>query len=87
MEQQYNVENIKCGGCVNSIQTALRKIEAVEKVAVDVENGTITITGNPYREKIVKKLNEMGYPHRGNNNLAKKAKSYVSCAIGKMTKE
>lgn len=87
MEQQYVVENIKCGGCVNSIQTTLQKIEAVEKVAVDIENGTIIITGNPNREDILKKLNEMGYPEIGHNTIVKKAKSYVSCAIGKMTKE
>lgn len=85
-EQQYVVENIKCGGCVNSIQTSLQKIEAVEKVAVDIENGTITLTGNPDREIILKKLNEMGYPPAGDHSLVKKAKSYVSCAIGKMTK-
>jgi copper chaperone len=87
MEQQFIVENIKCGGCVNSIQTTLQKIKAVEKVAVDIENGTIVITGNPDREVILKKLNEMGYPELGNNTIVKKAKSYVSCAIGKMTKE
>lgn len=87
MEQQYIVENIKCRGCVNSIQTTLRKIEAVEKVVDDIEHETIIITGNPDRSLVIAKLNDMGYPEAGHNTLVKKAKSYLSCAIGKMTKE
>ncbi len=87
MEQQYTVENIKCSGCSNSIRTDLLKIPKVEGVSVDIDTGCITITGNPDREVILKKLNEMGYPELGNNTIVKKAKSYVSCAIGKMTKE
>lgn len=35
MELQITVENIKCGGCMNSIQTALLKLELVEKVVID----------------------------------------------------
>jgi len=78
-----SVENIKCGGCVNSITTALSKLDAVEKVTIDKELETITIDGNPKRETVLAKLNDLGYPEKGTNSLAKKAKSYVNCAIGK----
>jgi copper chaperone len=87
MEQQFIVENIKCSGCSNTIRTDLLKIPKVENVAVDIDAGCITITGNPDRNAVITKLNEMGYPEAGHNTLVKKAKSYVSCAIGKMTKE
>jgi copper chaperone CopZ len=87
MEQQFIVENIKCSGCSNSIRTDLLKIPKVEGVSVDIDAGSITITGNPDRNAVVAKLNDMGYPETGHNTLVKKAKSYVSCAIGKMTKE
>ncbi len=87
MEQQFIVENIKCSGCSNSIRTDLLKIPKVENVSVDIEAGCITITGNPDRNAVIAKLNNMGYPEAGHNTLVKKAKSYVSCAIGKMTKE
>lgn len=87
MEQQFVVENIKCSGCSNSIRTDLLKIPKVEGVSVDIEAGCITITGNPDRNAVIAKLNNMGYPEAGHNTLVKKAKSYVSCAIGKMTKE
>ncbi len=86
MKQQIFVENIKCGGCINSIQTALLKIPAVENVAIVIESNSITIEGNPDIATVIKKLNDMGYPETGDNTLLKKAKSYVSCAIGNLSK-
>ena len=84
MELQIIVENIKCGGCMNSIQTALLKLENVEKVTIDKETETITIIGTIEKNLVIKKLNELGYPEKGDNSLLKIAKSYVNCAIGKM---
>lgn len=85
MEQQFEVENIKCGGCMNSIKTALLKIEGVMAVNISKEIDTITVAGNANREVIVEKLNDLGYPEKGNNTLIRKAKSYVNCAIGRMS--
>lgn len=85
METQFEVENIKCGGCMNSIKTALLKLDGVESVSIDQETDMVTIQGNAVREVIVSKLNDLGYPEKGHNSFAKKAKSYVNCAIGRMT--
>lgn len=85
MEQQFEVENIKCGGCMNSIKTALLKIEGVMAVNISKEIDTITVAGTANREVIVEKLNDLGYPEKGNNTLIRKAKSYVNCAIGRIS--
>jgi copper chaperone len=85
METIIEVENIKCGGCMNSIKTALMKIDNVELVTIDLETETIFVSGNVDRENIIAKLNSLGYPEKGNNSLAKKAISYVNCAIGKLS--
>lgn len=85
METQFEVENIKCGGCRNSIKTALLKLEGVESVSIDEESDTVTVQGNSVKEVIVSKLNDLGYPEKGHNSFTKKAKSYVNCAIGRMT--
>lgn len=85
MEQQIAVENIKCGGCMNSIQTALLKLNGIENVMIDKATETITITGTIERVLVLEKLNELGYPEKGHNSLLKKAKSYVNCAIGRMS--
>jgi copper chaperone CopZ len=85
MKQIIEVENIKCGGCANSIKSALLKLEHVEQVEVDIENEQITVHGDFDKLVITNKLDELGYPEKGHNSIIKKAKSYVNCAIGKMS--
>lgn len=87
MITQITVENIKCGGCMNSIKTALIKLDDVQDITIDLETQTISIDSNiPLdRTKIVSRLSQMGYPEVGNNTVFLKAKSYVSCAIGNMS--
>ncbi len=79
------VENIKCGGCMTSIKKGILELNGVSQVEIAIEDEKITIEGNHLnRSAITKKLDGMGYPEKGNNTLFKEAKSYVSCAIGKM---
>ena len=80
------VENIKCGGCITSIKKSILALSGVTKVDIALEEEKITIEGNHLdRAAILKTLDHMGYPEKGNNTLFKEAKSYVSCAIGKVT--
>jgi copper chaperone CopZ len=83
MEQQIQVENIKCGGCMNSIIKALEQLPLVKDVQIVLETETITVLGDVDRALLVDKLNALGYPERGHNTTMKKAKSFVSCAMGK----
>jgi copper chaperone CopZ len=88
MEHIIQVENIKCGGCMNSIKKALSSLVGVENVQVEKETETVTVIGsNDIRENLIEKLAQLGYPEKGNNNLLHKAKSFVSCAVGRITKE
>lgn len=84
MTHDIAVENIKCGGCMNSIKTALMKINDVENVSIDKDTETVTIDSTVEKIILINALSKMGYPEKGNNDLFKKAKSYVSCAIGKI---
>ncbi len=84
MVHQFEVENIKCGGCANSIKTALLKIHDVQSVEVNKETETITVTGTANILEIKEKLNSLGYPEKGDNSTIKQMKSFVSCAIGKI---
>jgi copper chaperone CopZ len=85
MVHQIQVENIKCGGCMNSIKNALIQLPFVEVVTIDKDTETITVNGDVDLSILIEKLNTLGYPEKGNNTPLKKAKSYVSCAIGKMS--
>lgn len=86
MIHKIEVENIKCGGCMNSIKTALLKIENVTEVAIDKETDTITIDAENDRAVFVNTLSSLGYPEKGHNTLLHKGKSFVSCAVGNLTK-
>ncbi len=83
---QIQVENIKCGGCANSIKNGLLKMEGIEKVEVDFEKGTVNIEGNKINEEIIiSKLHNMGYPLPGKGGGITTATSYVSCMIGRLS--
>lgn len=84
MIHTIEVENIKCGGCMNSIKTALQQMEGVQEVNIDKDTETVTIESDSDIEPFIQKLNDLGYPQKGNNSLLKKAKSYVSCAVGNL---
>jgi copper chaperone len=87
MVTELVVENIKCNGCMNSIKNALLKINGIEEVSIDLDQELISIhSQSPIdREKVVRSLEKMGYPEKGENNTLLKAKSFVSCAIGRLS--
>lgn len=85
MIHSIEVENIKCGGCMSSIKTALMKIHGVSNVEIDKDKELITLDAAVERELLTSTLSSLGYPEKGNNNLLHKAKSYVSCAIGNIS--
>jgi copper chaperone len=76
--------NIKCHGCGNSIVSALEKA-GMKDISVDIAEQKVFFDGDIETAK--KLLSKMGYPEIGSpeaESLSKKAKSYVSCAIGRM---
>ena len=86
--ENFELENIKCGGCAKSIQNKMSDFEGVREVSVDFEKGTVSVRlegENTTREMLAEKLSAMGYPEVGKGNLAHKAVSYVSCAVGKFS--
>ncbi|WP_299521411.1 heavy-metal-associated domain-containing protein [Winogradskyella sp.] len=89
METTLQIQNLKCGGCANTIITQLSKLTGVSEVTVNNNTDEVSLNYNSEKEleTIKKKLSDLGYPMVGEANpLPKKAKSFVSCAIGRMTK-
>jgi copper chaperone CopZ len=84
MSEVIAVENIKCGGCMNSIRRALLSLTGVSAVDIDQERDEVKVEGDFKREEVVVVLQKLGYPEKGHNDLLLKAKSYVSCAIGRI---
>ncbi len=86
---KIQVENIKCGGCENSIRSKLKQKYKLDEVNVDSETGVIEISADHEFNSgdIATTLAKMGYPKIGEGNNIQKAKSYVSCMIGRMKDE
>jgi copper chaperone len=88
MTTTIKIQNLKCGGCANTIITKISSLDNVKEVTVNLEDSTVTFNTLSEKEiEIVKnKLTTLGYPADGeNNSVISKAKSYVSCATGKMS--
>ncbi len=94
MTYEISVENIKCGGCAGTISKRLNALDTVGDCQVDIENGAITIVfiesaaDESAKAEVAQLLLKLGYPETGSVEGLKaattKAKSFVSCAVGKM---
>jgi len=91
MKIQIEVENIRCSGCANTITKKLMSLDDVQSVDISISEQIVTIEteGEAVRSPYVEALVAMGYPEQGSVEgiaaLTGKAKSIVSCAIGKVT--
>ncbi|WP_242135072.1 heavy-metal-associated domain-containing protein [Aestuariivivens marinum] len=89
MKATLEVQNLKCGGCASTIETRLSGLEHITEVLVNIDDFTVTFlyqdeTNLTQAKELLAKL---GYPVVGGKNaLTTKARSFVSCAAGRMTK-
>jgi len=84
-----NIQNLKCHGCANTITNQLSKLKGVSNVEVHNDTEEVMFSAEqPEQELVVKqKLAQLGYPAIDDpNSLSQKAKSFVSCAVGRMSK-
>jgi len=92
MLQTFEVANIRCGGCANTITKALCEA-GFEEVSVDLtcepRKVTSMIPDEAQLAQFKDILRNLGYPlaneERGfTQDTVLKAKSFVSCVIGKI---
>jgi copper chaperone len=91
MLHSITVDNMKCGGCANTITKSIEKIAGATSVNVDVEKGIVNFEGDAsLRDPVVQRLETLGYPLAGTasglHGAIETAKSFVSCAIGRVNK-
>jgi copper chaperone len=86
---KIEIDNLKCGGCAATILKGLNSIDGVSQVKVDPVAHAVELKAPAsLRSAVIEQLRQMGYPEKGTMSgiqagLAN-AKSYVSCAIGRM---
>lgn len=89
MKTSIIVQNLKCGGCANTISTKLTEIKNISNISVHVEDSKVSFNYINEADAFAVKdrLKDLGYPSiEDHNNIVSKAKSFVSCATGKLSK-
>jgi copper chaperone len=81
------IQNLKCNGCANTISTELNNLDGISNTTVDIESNSVSFDYEleDQVERVESKLSSLGYPiDKDPNSLLKKAKSYLSCAVGRL---
>jgi len=89
MKATIIVQNLKCGGCARTITNKLSEMENISEVQVFPNTSTVSFTYEDSGDALIvkDKLKDLGYPSIDTKNtLTSKAKSFVSCATGKISK-
>ena len=90
MKRTLEVINVKCGGCAGTLKKALLEEFGEVEVNLDVTPRLITLdVSDDKMEDLALKLKKLGYPLSSEDlntmeKITTTAKSFVSCAVGKM---
>jgi copper chaperone CopZ len=90
MSTTIEIVNLKCNGCVNTVKKGVLSIDGIETVEVDLDASKVTVPtiDQGLIDDVKAKLSQMGYPEISDaNTMMHKAKSFVSCATGRMTSD
>ncbi|MBV5320757.1 MAG: heavy-metal-associated domain-containing protein [Sulfuricurvum sp.] len=89
----FEVANIRCGGCANTITKALKEA-GFQEISVDLtcepRKVTVDLLDDAQSAQVKAILRSLGYPLTGDeegaiDNATLKLKSFVSCAVGKFS--
>ena len=88
-KQIFKVQNVKCGGCANTLMTKLADAFGTIEVNLEVMPREITLEIEDAKVPALREaLKSLGYPMADEQlgfveNATTQAKSFVSCAVGK----
>lgn len=58
MEKVYNIEGVKCGGCIATVKSKLESIVGVNSVDVDIDSKKLIVDGEVSKEQIEASLSD-----------------------------
>ena len=58
MKNTYNIEGVKCSGCVATVKDKLSKLENVDSVEVSIQEKTLTVEGDIAKESLQAALSD-----------------------------
>ena len=52
MKNEYNIEGVKCGGCVAAVKEKLSKLDNVDNIEVNIQEKTVVVEGEVSKEDL-----------------------------------
>jgi copper chaperone len=65
MSKRYRVEGMRCGGCVNSVEQAIRAVAPEAKVQVELDGGLVTVEGLEDDGLVKQAVEDAGFTYAG----------------------
>jgi len=80
MKTTFEIENLKCGGCVKTATEGAAALDGISNVIVLLENNSITFESSDAGSIniVEEKLKEIGYPKKEEVSLLDKAKAFLN---------
>ncbi|MCF7568499.1 heavy-metal-associated domain-containing protein [Sabulilitoribacter arenilitoris] len=89
MKTTLQIQNLKCVGCANTIINRLSELNCLTEINVDniYDSVSFNYETTENLKEVKTLLAKLGYPIAGEKNaLTTKVKSFVSCAVGRLSK-
>ncbi len=61
MKNEYNIEGVKCGGCVAAVKERLSKLDNVDNVEINIQDKNIVVEGTASKEELQAALVETNF--------------------------
>ena len=61
----YKVSGLSCNHCKMSVEKAIRQLESVNNVEVDIGRQLVIVSGNPYESDLKKAVEDLGFEYIG----------------------
>ena len=62
IEQTFNVSNMKCGGCVSAVESALNELEDTEVINVSLDEHQAIVKSSKSSKEIADVISSAGFP-------------------------
>ena len=61
MKNEYNIEGVKCSGCVTTVKERLSKLDNVDNIEVNIQEKTVVVEGEVSKEDLQAALEGTNY--------------------------
>ena len=61
MKNEYNIEGVKCSGCVATVKEKLSKLDNVDNIEINIQEKTIEVEGTASKEELQAALSDTNY--------------------------